>query len=277
LGGYHDSECLYLFDQIQELNQFLRQYDFRGALKTLMEISTAGNQLLQNNEPWKSFKEDPELVEVVMNLTLQYVCAISIAMQPFLPFASDKLRKLLNLPVVKGQGELVNMLDELAEGQLILPIGHQLEKPDYLFSKIDDETIEKQILKLEKTALEGNNENTANNIYLPQKEEITYDEFMKMDIRTARILEAERVPKADKLLKLILDLGYEKRVVVSGIAEHFNPADIIGKEVLLLANLAPRTIRGVESRGMILMADSENGKLSFVSPQAAWPVGNSVK
>ena len=277
LGGYHDSECLYLFDQIQELNQFLRQYDFRGALKTLMEISTAGNQLLQNNEPWKSFKEEPELVEVVMNLTLQYVCAISIAMQPFLPFASDKLRKLLNLPVVKRQGELVNMLDELAEGQLILPIGHQLEKPDYLFSKIDDETIEKQILKLEKTALEGNNENTANNIYLPQKEEITYDEFMKMDIRTARILEAERVPKADKLLKLILDLGYEKRVVVSGIAEHFNPADIIGKEVLLLANLAPRTIRGVESRGMILMADSENGKLSFVSPQAAWPVGNSVK
>lgn len=277
LGGYHDSECLYLFDQIQELNQFLRQYDFRGALKTLMEISTAGNQLLQNNEPWKIFKSEPEVVEVVMNLTLQYVCAISIVMQPFLPFASDKLRKLLNLPEVKGNGELLNLLDELAEGQLILPIGHQLEKPDYLFSKIDDETIEKQIAKLQNTAFVEIKDDSATVNYLPQKQEITYDEFMKMDIRTARILEAERVPKADKLLKLSLDLGYEKRIVVSGIAEYFKPEEIIGKEVLLLANLAPRTIRGVESKGMILMADSENGKLSFVSPQDAWPVGFSVK
>ncbi|MFZ1515708.1 MAG: methionine--tRNA ligase, partial [Saprospiraceae bacterium] len=262
LGGYHDSECLYLFDQIQELNQFLRQYDFRGALKTLMEISTAGNQLLQNNEPWKIFKSEPEVVEVVMNLTLQYVCAISVVMQPFLPFASDKLRKLLNLPEVKGKGELLNLLDELAEGQLILPIGHQLEKPDYLFSKIDDETIEKQMVKLQKTDTVEINDDSAKVNYLPQKQEITYDEFMKMDIRTARILEAERVPKADKLLKLSLDLGYEKRIVVSGIAEYFKPEEIIGKEVLLLANLAPRTIRGVESKGMILMADSENGKLS---------------
>jgi len=278
-GGYHDSECIYLFDQVQELNQCLRQFDFRGGLKYLMEICTAGNQLLQNNEPWKNHKSDPESVEVVMNLALHYVIVISVAMHPFLPKASDKLREMLNLPLIEGKGELVNLLNDLAEGIIIAEPGHKLQKPDYLFVKIEDEIIEYQMSKLEKTKLiqDEVNDIQQNFNYLPLKSEINYEDFDKMDIRTAKIIEAERIPKADKLLKLKLDLGFEQRTVASGIAQHFTPEEIIGKEVLILANLAPRTIRGVESKGMILMAENELGQLSFVSPQNAWSIGFSVK
>ena len=235
--------------------------------------------MLQNNEPWKNHKNDPESVEVVMNLALHYVIVISVAMHPFLPNASDKLRKMLNLPLIDGKGELVNLLNELAEGIIIAEPGHKLQKPDYLFVKIEDEIIEYQMSKLEKTKLiqDEVNDIQQNFNYLPLKPEINYEDFDKMDIRTAKIIEAERIPKADKLLKLKLDLGFEQRTVASGIAQHFTPEEIIGKEVLILANLAPRTIRGVESKGMILMAENEQGQLSFVSPQNAWSLGFSVK
>lgn len=274
MGGFHETEYLWLFDKLDELNAFWRAYDFRAALKCLMEICTAGNQLLQLNEPWKNQKEDPEMVEAVMNLALHYVVVISVAMQPFLPFASDKLRRILNLEPLE-KGDLLKLLDQMAEGELLLKAGHKIQPAEYLFSKIEDGTIQKQIDKLHQT-LETQNNPTANE-YLAQKAEISYDDFTKMDIRTAKILEAEAVPKADKLLRLKLDLGYEQRIVVSGIAEHYKPDEIIGYDVLVLANLAPRTIRGIESRGMILMAENGDGKLSFVSPAKGWPAGFTVK
>ncbi|MBK7231056.1 MAG: methionine--tRNA ligase [Saprospiraceae bacterium] len=274
MGGFHDTECLYLFDKLDELNQCHRDFDFRAAMKCLMEISTQGNQLLQLNEPWKNQKEDPEMVEAIMNLALHYVTALSVAMHPFLPFASNRLRKILNLPEIQS-GDMLRMMDQLAEGEALINVGHKLNTAEYLFTKIDDELIQKQIDKLHLTNVSNTELTTIQ--YLPQKSEISYDDFMKMDIRTAKILEAEAVPKADKLLKLQVDLGYEKRVVVSGIAEYFKPTDIIGKEVLILANLAPRTIRGIESKGMILMAENESGQLSFVSPDQNWPSGFSVK
>ncbi|MDQ3141480.1 MAG: methionine--tRNA ligase [Bacteroidota bacterium] len=278
LGGYHETEMLYLFDQIQELNQCLRNYDFRGALKYVMDISSAGNQLLQNNEPWKNFKEEPQSVEVVINLALQYVVVLSVILKPFLPFTSDKLRKLLNLNTLEEKGELLNLLDEIAEGNNILVEGHKLNKADYLFTKLDDDLIQKQIQKLDPQTMNQESSDSKNEIVSAKvKEEISYDEFMKMDIRTAKIIEAEKLPKADKLLKLKLDLGFEHRTVVSGIAAFYKAEEIIGREVVILANLAPRTIKGVESRGMILMAEDTQGKLSFVSPQSAWSPGSKVK
>ena len=275
LGGFHDSECIYLFDQLHECCEYLRQFDFRSALKTLMEISTSGNQLLQNNEPWKLIKEDPEAVAVVMNLSLHYVTALSVATHPFLPFTSDKMRDLLNLPKIEGNGALLQLLDQLAEGEQIIPAGHKINEAKYIFTKMEDRIIEEQIIKLEQT--KSTNASATAIKYPEPKPEISYDDFSRMDIRTARILTAERIPKADKLLKLQLDLGYETRTVVSGIAEHYQPEEIIGREVSLLANLAPRVIRGVESRGMILMAENEEGKLSFVSATPGWRTGFTIK
>lgn len=275
LGGFHDSECIYLFDQLHVMCDSLRSFDFRTGLKTLMDISTSGNLLLQKNEPWKIIKEDPDAVQVVINLCLHYVTAISVAIHSFLPDASRKIRRLLNLPEINESGELVKMLDQLAEGELLLESGHQLNEASYVYTKMDDNLIEQQINKLENNKLSQVKSMSMN--YPTPKEEISYDEFSKMDIRTARILSAERIPKADKLLKLQLDLGYETRIVVSGIAEHFEPDHIIGQEVSLLANLAPRVIRGVESKGMILMAEDENGKLTFVAPSKNWPAGFTIK
>ncbi len=280
LGGYHDAELIYLFDQIHVLNQHLREYDFRSALKALMDISTAGNQLLQNNEPWKIQKSMPETVEVVMNLSVQYVVALSVAMKPFLPFTSDKLRKMLNLPPLEEKGELLDILDKMAEGELLIQAGHQINEAQYLFSRIDDALIQKQIDKLHRTMENDQNavvEPSANTKYHPLKETISYDDFAKIDLRTAKILTAEKVAKADKLLKLELDLGFEKRTVVSGIAQHFTPDEIIGKQVLLLANLAPRPLKGIESNGMILMAEDGDGKLTFVQANELSVLGSIVK
>jgi methionyl-tRNA synthetase len=266
--SFHDSEILRLFDDLQELATYIREFDFRSALRTLMEISTKGNQILQFNEPWKTIKTDPEQVKVVMNLGLQYLAAISVAVRPFMPFTSDRMRTLLNLPDIEEKGELLNLLDRLCEGEVIIENGHQIGKPTHLFSRITDKEIDVQIAKL------GQEEEKIEN---PLKEEISFDDFLKMDIRTATITNAKPVPKADKLLELEVDLGFEKRTVVSGIAEHFRPEEIIGTKVALLANLAPRKIRGVVSKGMILMAEGENGKLGFVCPSDSWPNGMVVR
>ena len=270
---YHDSELIRLFDDIHELCANIRKYDFRSALKNLMEISTKGNQILQFNEPWKLQKEQPETVKVIMNLCLQYVAAISVICRPFLPFTSDKMRTLLNLDPIKEEGELDDLLFQLAEGEHPITANHQIGKPVHLFSRIDDELIASQVAKL---GNKGNKE-TQEEMKNPIKETINFDDFMKLDIRTAVITDAEKVPKADKLLKLAVDLGFEKRTVVSGIAAHFTPEEVVGKSVSLLVNLAPRKIRGVESEGMILMAEDEEGKLSFVSPEDGWPNGMTIK
>ncbi len=269
--GFHDSEMLRLFDDLQSIGEHIRAFDFRSALKSLMEISAKGNQILQFNEPWKAIKEDPEIVKVVMNLCLQYVAALSMACKPFMPGTSDRMRKLLQLVPVKEQGEWDDLMFSLSEGEHILAAGHKIGEPVHLFSKIEDSVIGKQISKLEGNP-EQNDTNTS-----PVKEEISYEDFLKMDIRTATIVEAIKVPKADKLLQLTLNLGFEKRTVVSGIAEHFKPEEIIGVKVSYLANLAPRKIRGVESKGMVLMAEDDNGKLSFISPAEHWPDGMLVK
>ncbi|MBK8954724.1 MAG: methionine--tRNA ligase [Saprospiraceae bacterium] len=279
LGGFHDAEMIYLFDKIQELTQYIREYDFRSALKELMEISTAGNQLLQNNEPWKLQKSDPDTVQVVMNLSLQYVVALSVIMHPFMPFAASRLRKMMNLPELQEENDLNILLDNLAEGGFLIESGHQIHEAEYLFGKIEDESIQKQIDKLHQSKATGATQTAAetNTSYQPLKPHVSYDDFAKMDLRTAKIIHAEKVAKADKLLKLELDLGFEKRTVVSGIALHYKPEEIIGRQVLLLANLAPRPLKGIESNGMILMAENSEGKLTFVSVDEFAATGSVVK
>lgn len=269
---FHDSEYMRLHDSVQKVGSYIRQYDFRNALKALMEISSQGNQLLQFNEPWKLQKTDPETVKVVMNLAMQYVGALCVAMRPFMPFTSDMLRTMLNLSPVDENGELLELCNKLAEGELIVPSNHKIGEVGYLFTRIDDEVIQKQIDKLNASLVE---EVVESNLP-PVKSEIAFDDFVKMDIRTATILAAEKVKKADKLLKIELDMGLEKRTVVSGIALHHKPEDIVGQKVCILANLAPRKIRGVESKGMILMTEDSDGKLGFVAPPGDWPNGSPI-
>lgn len=267
--SFHESELIYLFDQIQAYCQHIRKFDFRSALKMVMQISSSGNQILQSNEPWKLVKEDEDTVKVVMNLSLQYLVALSIVVRPFLPKASDKLRSLLKLEKIREEGELLRCLDSLAEGMHLIDPGHKVNEATHLFSRIDDKVIQAQMDKLMANQPKGNSEGGL-------KDTIQYDDFMKMDIRTATILSAKKVEKADKLLEINLDLGFEKRTVVSGIAQYYKPDDIVGQNVLILANLAPRKIRGVESKGMILMAEDAEGKLSFVAPNSGWPNGMGV-
>ncbi len=260
--SYFDFEMTELHDKVEELCAALHGYEFRNGLKVLMEISSYGNQLLQSNEPWKKEKTDPELVQTVLGVSLQIVTVLSVACRPFLPFTSDKLRKLLNLPLLQEKGELELLLETLAEGQELIPNGHKIGEPDHLFSRIPDELIAAQVKKLEAAAAE-----IPQNInYEPLKATVDFDIFTKTDIRTGTIVAAEKVKGAKKLLHLTIDIGIEKRTVVSGIAEYFEPDKIIGQKILLVANLAPRTLKGIESNGMILMSSEPDGKLNFVSP-----------
>ncbi len=273
-GCYHDSELLRLFDDIHVYSDQIRKFNFRGALTTLMGISAKGNQILQYNEPWKLIKEDPEKVKTIMNLLLHYITALSVIIRPFLPFTSDKMRVLLQLsPIDKEEGQLLDLLNDLAEGIHLLESDHQIGEATHLFSRMDNELIQKQVDKLK--ASEVVNE-SKDDIKVEIKKEISFDDFMKLDIRTATILEAEKVPKTSKLLKIELDLGFEKRTVVSGIAQSYNPDEIIGKQVSVLCNLAPRKIKGVLSNGMILMSENKEGKLVFINPDIKWEIGSSI-
>lgn len=265
--GYHDGEIIQLHDDLQDLNEHVRKFEFRAGLKKLMEISTQGNQLLQFNEPWKMIKLEAyhDQVKVVMNLAIQYITALSVVSYPFMPYTSAKIRALLNLPEIKGEGELIKIMVELSEGEDLIKSGHKIGTSSHIFTRIDDMVIEAQMNKLNatKTAKVAATPELA---LEPIKETIQFDDFVKMDIRVAEITAAHKVPKADKLLQLELSLGAETRTVVSGIAEHYKPEEIIGQKVSLLANLAPRKLRGVMSQGMILMAEDSNGKLTFADP-----------
>ncbi len=273
----HEAELVDLHDRLQDVGQHIRQYDFRGALQSLMEISSAGNQLLQFNEPWKQQKTNPELVKVVMNLGIQIVAALSVACRPFMPFTSDKMRNMLNLPPIKEKGELLTILNQLSEGKVIALAEHQLGEPTHLFTRIPDQVIEAQIKKLEEAdAAHQDGANTEVDL-TPLKDHIEFPDFTKMDLRTGTIMAAEKVKKTDKLLQLTVDIGLEKRTVVSGIAEFFKPEDLIGQKVVLVANLAPKKLRGIESQGMVLMAEGENGQLGFVSPPDDWGNGFVVR
>ena len=279
--GFHESEMLQLHDDVQEVCEYIRNFEFRAALTQMMRISSQGNQLLQFNEPWKAIKTDPELVKAVMNLALQIVTSLSVVIRPFMPFVSKKMRTLLGLPSIDGTSAIDNILSQLSEGEMLIPAGHKINEAIHLFTKISDEVIEEQKAKLVKPKEEGKEEHQAktpmNNVQKSsEKETIQYDDFVKMDIRVATITAAEAVPKTDKLLKLTLDVDGKERTVVSGIAQHYSPDEIIGQQVSLLANLAPRKLRGVVSQGMILMAEDKDGSLSFVAPDKVVSSGSVV-
>jgi methionyl-tRNA synthetase len=236
-----------------KISAAIQQFKFREAITEWMNLARIGNKYLAETEPWKLIKTDEERVKTIMNVALQISCNLAILAEPFLPFTSIKLFNLLNIKPIKWN---------LAKQTNNVPHPHLINKDELLFSKIEDSEIEYQLEKLQKSKIMNENIKDAQAI----KTETSFDEFSKMDIRTATIIEAEAVPKTDKLLKLLLDTGIDKRTVVSGIAKYYNPKDIIGQQVCLLANLSPRIIKGIESKGMILMSENIDGELSFVSP-----------
>jgi methionyl-tRNA synthetase len=221
-----------------------------------MNLARLGNKYLADEEPWKVIKVDAERVKTIMYVALQISAALAVVSKPFLPFTSDKLKGILNVD------ENLSW-EDITTKDILLPGAHQINKGELLFSKIEDKTIEAQIEKLQATKLVNEQENK---VVEAQKETIDFEDFTKLDIRIGTILEAEKVAKTKKLLKLKVDVGIDIRTIVSGIAESFSPEEIIGQQVSVLVNLAPRKIRGVESQGMILMTDTLDGKLAFIEP-----------
>ncbi|MCW2119345.1 methionine--tRNA ligase [Flavobacterium sp. 7A] len=241
------------------ISSSIERYRFREALGELMNVARLGNKYLADEEPWKVIKDNPERVQTQMYVALQISAALSTLCEPFLPFTSEKLKRILNITATAAP----ITWDTITETSDLLPAGHQIGQAELLFAKIEDEEIQKQIDKLEATKTANIAENKKAE---PQKETIQFEDFAKMDIRVGTILEAEKMPKANKLLVLKVDTGIDVRTIVSGIAESFKPEDIIGKRVSVLVNLAPRALRGVESQGMILMATNAEGKLVFINP-----------
>jgi methionyl-tRNA synthetase len=245
----------------ENIAQAVRSFRFRDAQGEAMKLARAGNKYLADTEPWKLIKTDPERVKTIMNISLQITANLAIVFEPFMPKKALELAELLNIKLPKW--------DQAGKDQLINE-NHIINEPRILFQKIEDEKIDEQIKKLK-------NQDQKPNKYPPMKEEITFDEFSKMDLRVGTITAAEKIEKADKLLKLTVDTGIDIRTVVSGIAEHFKAEEVIGQKVSILLNLAPRKIRGVESQGMILMAETENGELAFVSPTKEIDAGNTIR
>lgn len=291
---------------VSEIEENISSYKFREALKAAMNLARLGNKYLTDTEPWKVAKNDLDRTASILNVSLQICAALGIVFEPFLPFSAEKLRRMLNVGVIAGtdhrageegtcgvnifkSGECaalhtIGSVDapesfdglSLSWNDLfsarILPAGHEIGQAQLLFEKIEDEMIAPQIERLE--AIRKAREEaeaaaaaaeTAAKVE-PQKAECCFEDFEKMDIRTATVLEAERVPKTDKLLKLTIDTGIDTRTIVSGIAEYYSPEEMVGKQICILANLAPRKIRGIESKGMILMARQGDGKMRFVTP-----------
>ena len=244
------------------ISSSVERYRFREALGELMNVARLGNKYLADEEPWKVIKDNPERVQTQMYVALQIAAALSSLCEPFLPFTAAKLSRILKIET-KIDWKMVSQTSEL------IPSGHQIGEAELLFAKIEDEEIQKQIDKLEATKA-ANKEEIASSLAMiePQKETIQYDDFAKIDLRVGTILEAEKMPKANKLLILKIDTGIDVRTIVSGIAESFSPEEIIGKRVTVLVNLAPRNLRGVDSEGMILMTTNAEGKLVFVNPDS---------
>ncbi|PWL39561.1 methionine--tRNA ligase [Flagellimonas aquimarina] len=243
------------------LSNSLERYRFREASQELMNLARLGNKYLADEEPWKLIKTDEERVKTVMYVALQIATGLAILSEPFLPFTSNKLKNILN--VISNEGEKSLGWSDISTSDILLPAGHQINKSELLFRKVEDKEIEAQLEKLEAT--KKANEQMDKEI-TPQKDTITFDDFTKLDMRVGTIIEAEKMPKANKLLVLKVDTGLDTRTIVSGIAESFKPEEIVGKKVTVLVNLAPRKLRGVESEGMILMTENEEGKLVFVNP-----------
>ena len=236
------------------LESNIENYRFREALKDAMNFARIGNKYLADSEPWKLIKTDAERVKTILNIALQITANIAVAIEPFMPFSAAKILGMLACE--KFGWERLGAMDLLAEG-------HQIGEPTLLFEKIEDDVIQKQLDRL----AEIKKQNMAAEVKAePQKAECSFDDFQKMDIRVSTILEAEKLPKTKKLLKLTIDTGIDKRTIVSGIAEHFTPEELVGQQVLVLVNLAPRDFKGITSQGMILMAEDATGALRLLQP-----------
>ena len=256
-----DRETLAEIPALREsLEKNIENYRFREALKDAMQIARVGNKYISDSEPWKLAKTDLVRTGTILNVCLQLCADLAIAFEPFTPFACERLRKMLKTPDLKWE--------DLGSTEII-PAGHELGEAELLFAKIEDDVIQKQLDRLAaiKAEIEARAKAELAKQVTPQKDECTFDDFEKMDIRTATVLEAERVPKTDKLLKLTIDTGIDRRVIVSGIAEYYSPEAMVGKQICILANLQPRVIRGIESKGMILMAKQNDGTMRFITPQ----------
>ena len=246
------------------ISSSIERYRFREAQGELMNVARLGNKYLADEEPWKMVKTNPERVQTQMYVALQIAAALRILCEPFLPFTACKLSGILNTVIPTKEESHLSWKD-VAETSDLIPAGHQIGEGEILFAQIEDTEIQKQIDKLEATKKANVMENK---VIEAQKETTTFEDFSKLDLRVGTILEAEKMPKANKLLVLKVDTGMDVRTIVSGIAEHFSPEEVIGKRVTVLVNLAPRALRGVESQGMILMSNNAEGKLVFVNPDA---------
>jgi len=262
----YDKETLKEFADVKaEVEKLLDVFKFRDAQKEAMNLARIGNKYLADTEPWKLAKTDMERVGTILNISLQLVANLAIAFEPFLPFSSEKLRKMLNMETFEWA--------ELGRNDL-LPVGHQLNKAELLFEKIEDSVIEAQVQKLLDTKKANEEANYKAN---PIRPNIEFDDFMKLDIRVGTILECQKVPKADKLLQFKIDDGLETRTIVSGIAKHYQPEELVGKQVCFIANLAPRKLKGIVSEGMILSAENNDGSLAVIMPQKEVKPGSEVK
>ncbi len=254
----YDRETIAELQQVKgNLEHNIENYRFREALKEAMNVARIGNKYLADTEPWKVVKTDPERVKTILNVALQITANIAIAIEPFMPFSAKKMLDMLQTQPLgwerMGSMELV-------------ATGHTIGKPELLFEKIEDDVIQKQLDKLDAIKKANAAAEAAQNVEL-QKDNISFDDFCKMDIRVSTILSAEKVAKTKKLLKLTIDTGIDQRTIVSGIAEYYTPEQLVGRQVLVLANLAPREIKGIESRGMILMAEDALGRLVLLQPE----------
>ena len=304
-----DSEILGQIPALKKsVEENIENYKFREALKEAMNIARLGNKYLTDTEPWKVAKTDMDRTASILNVSLQICADLSVVFEPFLPFSAERLRKILNVGIdagldhrsgeegtcgenIFGPGECAALhtghpdtasspiltWEDLGRED-ILPQGHRLGEAVLLFSKIEDSTVEAQVNRLEETRLANEAAAKAEEAMkaAPQKPECTFDDFSKMDIRTATVLEAERVPKTDKLLKLTIDTGIDRRTIVSGIAGYYTPEQMLGRQICILANLQPRKIRGIESKGMILMAKQPDGKMRFITPAEVLANGSEV-
>jgi methionyl-tRNA synthetase len=257
---------------IEEINLFpsriaksIEAYRFREAINEMMNLARLGNKYLTENEPWKVFKTDENRVKTVLNISIQICANLAVVCEPFLPFTATKLANMLNFSLPKwNEAGTIKLLAE----------NHPLGQAAFLFQRIEDIEIEQQVQKL----LDTKKANDAANVIInPAKQNIEYDDFAKMDIRTATIIAAEKVAKTKKLLKLTVDTGIDKRTIVSGIAEHYEAENIIGQRVSILINLSPKNLKGIDSQGMILMAENHDGKLCFVSPTEEVKNGSEIK
>jgi methionyl-tRNA synthetase len=252
----------------ESIGKSIQRYRFREASQELMNLARLGNKYLADEEPWKVIKVDKERVKTIMYVALQISAALAVVSEPFLPFTSDKLKKMLHI-----SNENERSWNDVSEKEILLPANHQIGSAELLFSKIEDKTVTTQLEKLAATKKANEQENK---VIEPQKETIDFEDFTKLDMRVGTILEAVKVAKTKKLLQLKVDVGIDVRTIVSGIAESFSPEDIIGQQVTVLTNLAPRKIRGVESQGMILMTDTPDGKLAFVEPEQKVSNGQQI-